>query len=452
MSDKEKKVSSVLSASNSENAAWDPAKEHLATGFPAIKALGSALIFESDEIKRLRALGSRVAEIAALPVQKKKAQLWTAHNDLKTDQPMVFIDPENGWNELITGEDLKCRDNMARVWEMYLLKQIYWHEKLKDDKVIEPYFDVHYSFSDNGWGLELKKEGGENAGAYKIVAPLKDYEKDFPKLHYPEIEIDWEESERVLALAHEVFDGILKVRRRPVWWWSMGMTVDFIMLRGLENFLCDFILEPEYMHKMMRLMTDGIMAKLDRFEKENLLALNTEGAYVGSGGFGYTNELPDWSNAPETITTKDMWGFEESQETSTVSAEMYGEFIFPYHKEIAARFGLNCFGCCESTTTRWEYVKQIPNLRRVSISAWAEWEKVPEYLGDQYIASFKPIPSPLAMPEMDEDEVRKTIQKALAYSKNCVPELIMKDNNTLGGNPRNASRWVEICREEIDRL
>jgi hypothetical protein len=27
----------------------------------------------------------------------------------------------------------------------------------------------------------------------------------------------------------------------------------------------------------------------------------------------------------------------------------------------------------------------------------------------------------------------------------------MKDNNTLGRNPRHATRWVEIMREEIDR-
>jgi len=28
----------------------------------------------------------------------------------------------------------------------------------------------------------------------------------------------------------------------------------------------------------------------------------------------------------------------------------------------------------------------------------------------------------------------------------------MKDNNTLGNNPRNATWWVEIMREEIDRM
>ena len=447
-----KEKSAILSVSNSNHTSWDPAKEHLATGFPPIQAMNSSLMFTPQEIERLRTLGKRVAEIAALPVQKEKARLWTAHNDLQTTQPLVFIDPENGWNEIITPEMLECHDNMARVWEMHLLKQIYWHENLKDDKVIEPYFDVHYSFSDDGWGVEMKKEGGEMGGAYKMIGGLRDYEEDFEKLHYPVITIDYEESDRVLNLAHEVFDGILTVRRHPVWWWSLGMTVDYIMLRGFDNFLCDFILEPEYIHKVMDLMTTGIEKRLDWFEKERLLALNTEGADVGSGGFGWTNQLPTEQELKRPVTTKEMWGFVESQETNTVSAEMYGEFILPYHKRLASRFGLNCFGCCESVTERFEYAKQIPNLRRVSMSAWADWTLIPELLGNRYIASLKPQPTALASPVMNEDEVRKTVRKALACTRDCIPELIMKDNNTLGHNPYNACRWVEICREEIANL
>jgi hypothetical protein len=446
------KKSNILSVSNSESTGWDPAKEHLATGFPPIQAMNSHLVFDPDEVERLRALAGRVAEIAALPVQKEKAALWTAHNDLQTTQPLVFIDPENGWNEIIRPEMLSCRDNMARVWEMHLLKQIYWFEHLKDDKVIEPVFEVHYSFSDNGWGLTLHKEGGENAGAYKIVGSITDYETDFEKLHYPEICIDFEESQRVLDLAQDIFNGILSVRRRPVWWWSLGMTVDYIMLRGIENFMCDLIVEPDYVHAVMDMMCKGINRKLDRFEREGLLALNTDGAYVGSGGFGWTNELPSWSNPPKKVRTEDMWGFFESQETSSVSPQMYGEFVFPYHMELAKRFGLNCYGCCESVTERWEYVKNIPNLRRVSMSPWADWTQIPELLENRYIASLKLSPTALSMPNMDEDDVRATVKKAIKNTRGCIPEYIMKDNNTLGNRPQNACRWVEICREEINKL
>jgi hypothetical protein len=37
------------------------------------------------------------------------------------------------------------------------------------------------------------------------------------------------------------------------------------------------------------------------------------------------------------------------------------------------------------------------------------------------------------------------------HAAGTVPELIMKDNHTLGKNPMNAVRWVELAREEIAR-
>jgi len=430
----------------------DPATLQTASGQPNIKIMNESFVFETFEINRLRDLAKRVAEIAALPIQSKKAKLWEAHNGLNTSQPLVFIDPENGWNECIPADTLTCRTPLARVWEMFLRKQIYWFEVLEDDKVIEPYFDVPHSYSDTGWGVEPGRVGGERGGSFKVVQAIKDYDEDFPKVNYPKIIIDWEESDKLLELAHNLFDGILTVRHRTIWWWSLGMTREFINLRGLEDFMCDMIEQPEYVHKFMNLLCEGTLSKLDLLQKNGFLALNTGGTYVGSGGFGFSNELPGSEYDPQKITTMDMWGFVESQETSSVSPEMYNEFVFPYHKRIAERFGLNCYGCCEGFDMRWKYAKNLPRLRRISVSPWAKWETIKELLGKDYIASIKPNPSHLAVAKMDEEVVRDEIRKALECSKNCVPELIMKDNNTLGKNPRNAARWVEIAREEIEKL
>ena len=432
----------------SNNVGFDPATLQTAAGLPDIKCMNEVLVFSAEEKEHLQNLAKRVAEIAALPAQQDKRALWLAHNDLKTKEPIVFIDPENGWNECIPTNTLKCVVPMARVWEMYLLKQIYWFEEFKDDKVIESYFDVPLSFSDTGWGFDLIKVGGGNGGAYKHIQTLVDYDEDFPKLRYPKILIDKEESRLVLELAHDVFDGILTVRQRTNWWWTLGMTWDYISLRGLEDFLCDMIEYPEYVHKVMDLLCDGILDKLDFLQSEGLLAPNADGTYVGSGGFGYTEDLPR-SSEKSGVTTMDMWGFVESQETISVSPQMYGEFIYPYHKKIAERFGLNCYGCCEPFSKRWEFVSQIPRLRRVSVSPWEDWEVAKELLGANYIASVKPNPSYLASRLMDEEFARKEIRNAVTLSKDCILEIIMKDNNTLGNNPKNASRWVEIAREEI---
>ena len=427
----------------------DPATLQTASGMPVIKVMNDTLVFTEKEITRLRELGRRTAEISALPEQSRKAELWRCHNDLETQEPVVFIDPENGWNECIPASSLLCAAPMARVWEMFLLKQIYWFETFKDDKVIESYFDVPYSFSDTGWGLELKRKHGGGLGSFIIVPAVEDYDDDLPKIHFPKIVIDKEESDAVLSLAHEIFDGILTVRQKTAWWWSMGMTRNFIDIRGLENFMCDLIAEPDNVHRLMNLLCDGWLERLDFLEQNGYLSLNTEGAYTGSGGFGYTKDLPQPGYEAEHVRTMDMWGFVESQETTGVSPAMYGEFILPYHLKIAERFGMNCYGCCEGFNPRWEYIKRIPRLRRVSVSPWADLDTLPNLLGRNYIASVKPSPTPLAQSVMDEDVVRADLKKAVAAVDDCVIEIIMKDNHTLGGNPRNASRWVELAREAI---
>jgi hypothetical protein len=186
-------------------------------------------------------------------------------------------------------------------------------------------------------------------------------------------------------------------------------------------------------------------------ESQGLLSLNTEGAYVGSGGFGWTTQLPQRDFAGH-VRTVDMWGFTESQETVGVSPALFAEFIYPYQRVIAERFGLNCYGCCEPVDGRWHVIRDLPRLRRVSVSPWASVPRMAEHLGRGCILSRKPSPTPLSMPVMDEAAVRASLRQDLEEGREAVLEIIMKDNHTLGNNPRNAERWVALAREEIDRL
>jgi hypothetical protein len=397
----------------------------------------------------LRRLAAQVAELAARPEEARKAALWKAHNDLKTHEPLVFIDPENGWHEILPESALVCEGQTARSWEFELRKRVHHGTVLKDDFVIDDAFNVPHVYTDTGWGVKLTRIGGENGGAYHIQQAVEDYERDFDKVHFPEILVDDEASDRLLALAQATFDGLLSVHRHTQWWWSLGLTWRYIDLRGLEDFLCDFLLEGEWVHRMMELLCRGSLDMLDMLERDGLLSPNTGNHYVGSGGFGFTDALP---RTGSRLTAKDMWGFVESQETVSASPDLYGEFILPYHRRIAERFGLNCYGCCEPFEPRWQYVRQLPRLRRVSCSPWTDRAAAAELLGDQYISSLKLSPAPLSRPRMDEGEVRAHLREVLAHNKRCVPELIMKDNHTLGGNPSNATRWVEIAREEIARL
>lgn len=399
--------------------------------------------------KLLRELALRVAAHAADPIQEQKKKLWTLHNDLKTNEPLIFIDPENGWNEIFPQSALLCTDPLARDWEFQLRIRLFHAEHLKDDFVVDDTFGVPIAASDDGWGVQILREGGHNNGAYHVTPAIEDYEEDFCKLHFPKLTLDDAASARLMETAQETFGDILNVRRYASWWWSLGLTNRYIDLRGLENFLCDFVLEPEWVHKMMDFLGRGTLAQIDFLEQNGCLFSNNGNRYVGSGGFGFTNDLPEVEGS---TVTQNMWGFAESQETSSISPQMYAEFIFPYHKRILERFGLNCYGCCEAFESRWAYISQIPRLRRVSCSPWSDPDAASELLGSRYISSHKPSPTPLASANMDEDSARKNLRAILRHAPNTVQELIMKDNHTLGGNPYNAVRWVELAREEIGNI
>ncbi len=263
--------------------------------------------------------------------------------------------------------------------------------------------------------------------------------------------VDYRTTLETLALAAEVFRGVLAVGLRGVWWWSLGLTWDLARLVGLEKMLYLMYDDPGMVHRIMGLLRDGYLAKLDYLSGHNLLSLNNNHAYVGSGGIGYSRELPGRTLDGTGVRPRDMWCLTESQETIGVSPEQFEEFVFQYQKPIQERFGLNCYGCCEPLESRWHIVKKTPRLRRVSVSPWADQGKMAEFLGNSYVYSRKPAPSLLAVPHMDEEAARADIRRTLEITRGCIVELVMKDNHTLGGNPQNLVRWVRIAREEIER-
>lgn len=398
----------------------------------------------------LRDLAAQVADLAARPLEDEKRDLWRRHNRLEPTRPLVFCDPENSWHEIIPDSALRCTHPLARAWEWHLRKQIFWGTQMHDDYTIEPYFDVEHVRMPPNWGLAEQQIGGEHGGAYAWESPVKS-EADLDRLHFPRISVDFDATERRAALARACFGDLLSVRIKTAWWWTLGMTWTLANLRGLEQMMYDMIDNPTLIHRLMALLRDGTLAMLDDLEAGGLLSFNGDGTYVGSGALGWTDELPQPDYAG-TVRLRDMWGFTESQETVSISPRMFAEFIYPYQEPIMARFGLTCYGCCEPLDKRWHIVRNFPNLRRVSVSPWSDREVMAHNLEDRFIFSMKPNPADLAMETLDEERLRAIIRHDLAVTRGCRVEMILKDTHTIRREPRRVTRWVEIAREEIERL
>ena len=213
----------------------------------------------------------------------------------------------------------------------------------------------------------------------------------------------------------------------------------------------DLAERPEFVHRMMATLRDGTLAMIAALEHAGLLGSNWDGTYVGSGGYGWTEELPapGYNGTPRA---QDLWGFAESQETVGVSPRMFETFIFPYQLPILEKFGLNCYGCCEPLDKRWKTIQRIPRLRRVSVSPWSDKKAMAEALGEHYILSIKPNPADLAMDFFDEERIRAGLRRDMEQTRGCRVEVILKDVTTMLHDPRRVTRWVEIALEEAQAL
>ena len=92
-------------------------------------------------------------------------------------------------------------------------------------------------------------------------------------------------------------------------------------------------------------------------------------------------DLPAAGCDPAHVRLADMWGSAEAQELAQVSPDMHEEFSLRYERPLLASFGLTGYGCCEDLTRKLGLAKTIGNLRRVSISPFADVDACAERLG-----------------------------------------------------------------------
>lgn len=399
----------------------------------------------------LRSLAGKVREIADNPEMEKRRQRWYGFNALKAERPMVLCFPEGAWEELLPQKELECEDRKLRSWEWNLRSKIYWWEHIRDDAAIDPWFHINWHVSIGDYGVEIPYRHGENRGSYVWDPPIKDLKKDMKKLHFRELSVDRRGTLDDVERAEEIFGDLLPVRIRGGFWWTMGLTAEIIKLIGLQNLMLYMYDDPENLHNLMAWMRDEHLHFIKWFEREGLLSLNNEGDYVGSGGLGYTHELPTGPKGPgEPVLLKDCWGLGESQETVGISPKMFEDFILPYQLPLLSQFGLLCYGCCEPIDGRIDALLKLPNLRRVSVSPWSNQEIMAEKLGKNYIFSRKPNPSMICT-TFNEEEIRKDVANTLSIAGDGVLEIIMKDTHTVQNQPWRITRWVEIALEEVHR-
>ena len=404
----------------------------------------------------LRRLAERKLELADDPVNVERREAWYKLDAGTDDRPMVLAEIGGVGDDVRPLPDsvLECEDPWARGVERGFRVESYQFGVLKDDHVVEPYLSVNWQVqvSDRGvTAVQHHPDTGGKLGARRWDAPIQDLDKDFGKLHPRTATVNREATFAAKERLEKVFDGLLPVRIRGGYWWTMGMTWPAVELIGLDKLMLYMFDNPEGLHRIMAFLRDDHIGYAQWLEKEGLLNLNNENDYIGSGSMGYTRELPQsgWQEG-DPVRMKDQWVLSESQETVGVGPDQFEEFIFPYQLAVAEKFGKCYYGCCEPVHTRWHVLKRMPNLERVSISPWTDEEFMAQELGRDYVYSRKLNPTLVSTEIFDEDAIRDDARRTLTVAKDCRVEIVMKDVHTLNNEPDRLARWVQIVRGVVE--
>ena len=206
---------------------------------------------------------------------------------------------------------------------------------------------------------------------------------------------------------------------------------------------------PEALHEIMDAATKVYERYYDYLEENKLLLPTNNYSGVAQESFAFTDELP---SAGPITSTKQVWGFLESQETTAVSPATFGEFVFPYQDRLVKRFGLLSYGCCERVDAIFpEYLSKWDNLRKLSVSPFNNEMQVGEYLrGSRIVYYSKPRAEYVTNPgPLDEEAIRRCFRDICKASSGCLFEVAQREVGTIFGDANRGKRYVELAKETI---
>lgn len=375
----------------------------------------------------LRSLGERISQIAALPIQNSRRRYIEKAENLEQTKPVLYIYQEP-WNELnVNGElDLHCEDVFCRSIETGLRQVLYKWDHYQDDTVIDGIMYQPFCIRDTGFGITEDVNIERTDATSDVVSRHFNIqiseEEDIKKIKFPEVSHDEQQTEREYQMRSEIFDGILPVEKTGVSGFWFAPWDELVRWTGVQEVLMDMVLRPEFVHRMMDHFVSAWLYRLDQYEAQNLL----------------------------TRPAKELWGVGAAQIFSEVSPQMHEEFALKHEARWFSRFGKTYYGCCEPLHNKVDIIKKnIPNLRRISMSPWVDFDKAVQNVGSDLIFAWKPNPAVFVTdvwnPKAIQNGLREHIKKA--KDRGCILEIYMKDISTVQYHPEHLWEWAKIARE-----
>lgn len=96
-------------------------------------------------------------------------------------------------------------------------------------------------------------------------------------------------------------------------------------------------------------------------------------------------------------------------------------------------------------------VRMIPNVRKVSMSAWVNEERGAPEIGHDFVYSRKPNPALLAADTFDPVHVHDDLlaTRRVCEKHGCPLEIILKDISTVRYQPEHLFQWARIAMQVV---
>ena len=404
-------------------------------------------IVSSKDREILREIASRKAALSHSARNDEILAMWHKQAKGVRDTPTVRLLFSNFKNEVLEAR-LRCEGEDARRLERELLSSMVGRELFNDDTPVSDTFDVNLFAKVNPFGTSPNLVRAKDSNGYHIEPITDDIEEDIALFCGGSFSVDLEGTRAWCAYADEIFGDILPSRIvMPSL--TGAITNPLVKLINMETYYMSMYDTPEALHEVMDMATSVYERYYDYLEEKKLLLPTNGIARLNQESFCFTDELP---MSGEIASTKQTWGFLESQESTAVSPEMFGEFVYPYQDRLVKRYGLLSYGCCERVDAIWEdYLSKWTNLRKLSVSPFNNERQIGEYLrGSRVVYYSKPRAEYVTNKgPLDEDAIRAYFKGVCESASGCLFEVAQREVGTIYGDYERGKRYVELAKESI---
>lgn len=404
------------------------------------------------DIGIVRELAARYAELASLEVQRERLRRYRDTNGLRRPRPVVLID-EIPWGEMGPRDelDLRCGDPLCRDMEWHFRSWLYRWNHLQGDLVLPDHYAVTRHVDSTGYGFTVRERTipsttGSDIKAHEYVDQLAD-DAAIERFRPPVLTYDRAGTEREASAAQDILGGTLPVRVTGLLFGASPWD-EIAKLRGVGRLLGDLYDRESFLRRVMEKLTEFSLSRLRQMEELNLLEPHPLYLHCTPA---VTDELPPAGYRPDRITARDVWGRYAAQVFAVVSPAMHEELDVAYAKRIMGGCGLLYYGCCEPLDRKIGILRSLGNLRKVSITPWADADRAADAIGRDFVLSYKPNPAFVAVDTFDPEPVRAEISRVLAACarNGTTCEFILKDISSVRNRPANLFQWERTVMDLI---